>query len=56
MSNAVWEEKRVFYVNKIKNKEKIEYISEENIVKKINEMYNNECSHEFEDLIEIGGE
>ncbi len=54
--NDVWEEKRIVYVNKIKNKEKIEHINEENVVKKINELYNKESKNEFEDLLEIGGE
>ena len=54
--NNVWEEKRIVYVNKIKNKEKIEHINEENVVKKINELYNKESKNEFEDLLEIGGE
>ena len=54
--NNVWEEKRIVYVNKIKNKEKIEHINEENVVKKINGLYNKESKNEFEDLLEIGGE
>ncbi len=53
--NSIWEEKRLIYVNKIKNKEKIDLINEESIVKKINELYNKESKNEFEDLLEIGG-
>lgn len=53
---SFWKEKRIFYVNKIKNKEKIELIDEENVVKKIDELYNNKSKNEFTDLLEIGGE
>ncbi len=52
----IWNNKRQIYVDKIKNKEKIEYISEEDIVKKINELYNIKETNEFEDLLEIKGE
>ena len=52
-----WQEERPIFVEKIKNKEKIEIISEKEILNKINSLYNNnEEKNEFEDLIEIGGE
>lgn len=55
--NKKWLEKRPIYVEKIKNKEKILYIDEKDILNKINSLYNKSNSHnEFEDLLEIGGE
>lgn len=51
-----WNEKREFYVNKIKNKEEIKKIDETEVLKKLKEKLNidNE-SNEFDDLLEIGG-
>ncbi len=57
LMNKKWLEKRPIYVEKIKNKEKILYIDEKDILNKINSLYNKSNSHnEFEDLLEIGGE
>lgn len=52
----VWEEKRKVYIEKIKNKENIEYIDESEIMKKIKTISENENDNEFSDLLEIGGE
>ena len=51
-----WNEKREFYVNKIKNKEEIKKIDETEVLKILKEKLNidNE-SNEFDDLLEIGG-
>ena len=48
-----WENKRIIYIQKIKNKEKINLLDEKDILNKINE---NESlnKNEFEDLLEIG--
>ena len=51
-----WQEKRLIYVEKIKNKEKIDILDESDIIKKIKEDLNIDKSNEFEDLLEIGGE
>ena len=51
-----WNDLRKIYVNKIKNKEKIEILDESDIIKNINKKQKNEKSNEFEDLLEIGGE
>ena len=56
--NETWHEKRPFYVEKIKNKEEILYIDENEVLNKINSLYNSngDSQNEFEDLLEIGGE
>lgn len=56
--NEVWQEKRPFYVEKIKNKEEILSIDENEVLNKINSLYNSNggSQNEFEDLLEIGGE
>ncbi len=52
-----WQNERPKFIKKIKNKEKIEILSEKEILNKINSLYNsNEVKDEFEDLLEIGGE
>ena len=51
-----WLNKRQIYVEKIKNKEKMEILDESDIIKKIKEDLNIDKSNEFEDLLEIGGE
>ena len=48
-----WEQKRLIYVNKIKNKEKINLLDENNIYNKIYEKKSNDET-EFDDLLEIG--
>ena len=48
-----WDNERIKYINKIKNKEKIDEISEDEILNKINKKNKSEKS-EFEDLLEIG--
>lgn len=52
----LWEEKRSIYVNKIKNKETIDYIDETDIVKQIQNLSKKDNQNEFSDLLEIGGE
>ncbi|MBR3116568.1 MAG: DNA polymerase III subunit gamma/tau [Bacilli bacterium] len=49
----LWEEKRNIYVNKIKNKEKIDILDENDLYNKIKEN-KSEKKSEFEDLLEIG--
>ena len=51
-----WNNLREIYVNKIKNKEKIEIIDESDIINSIKEKLNKDKSNEFDDLLEIGGE
>ena len=51
----LWNKKRIIYVEKIKNKEKIDIIDEEDILNKIKSLNTGEKS-EFDDLLEIGGE
>ena len=51
-----WLEKRQIYVEKIKNKEKIDILDENDIIEKIKEDLNIDKPNEFEDLLEIGGE
>ena len=51
----VWNKKRIIYVEKIKNKEKIDIIDEKDILNKIKLLNTGEKS-EFDDLLEIGGE
>ena len=53
--NELWNKKRIIYVEKIKNKEKIDIIDEEDILNKIKSLNTGEKS-EFDDLLEIGGE
>ncbi len=53
--DELWNKKRIIYVEKIKNKEKIDIIDEENILNKIKSLNTGEKS-EFDDLLEIGGE
>ncbi len=48
-----WDNERIKYINKIKNKEKIDEISEDEILNKINKKNRSE-KNEFEDLLEIG--
>lgn len=48
-----WDNERIKYINKIKNKEKIDEINEDEILNKINKKNKSEKS-EFEDLLEIG--
>lgn len=48
-----WDTERVTYIKKIKNKETIDEISEDEILRKINKKNKSENS-EFEDLLEIG--
>ena len=52
--DELWNKKRIIYVEKIKNKEKIDIIDEEDI-NKIKSLNTGEKS-EFDDLLEIGGE
>lgn len=56
--DSVWKNQRPIYVEKIKNKEEILFIDENDILNKINSLYNNidDSQNEFEDLLEIGGE
>ncbi len=53
--DELWNKKRIIYVEKIKNKEKIDIINEEEILNKIKSLNTGEKS-EFDDLLEIGGE
>lgn len=53
--DELWNKKRIIYVEKIKNKEKIDIIDEEDILNKIKILNSGEKS-EFDDLLEIGGE
>ena len=53
--DELWNKKRIIYVEKIKNKEKIDIIDEEDILNKIKSL-NTEEKSEFDDLLEIGGE
>ena len=53
--DELWNKKRIIYVEKIKNKEKIDIIDEEDILNKIKLLNTGEKS-EFDDLLEIGGE
>ena len=53
--DELWNKKRIIYVEKIKNKEKIDIIDEEDILNKIKSLNTREKS-EFDDLLEIGGE
>ena len=53
--DELWNKKRIIYVKKIKNKEKIDIIDEEDILNKIKSLNTGEKS-EFDDLLEIGGE
>lgn len=53
--DELWNKKRIIYVKKIKNKEKIDIIDEEEILNKIKSLNTGEKS-EFDDLLEIGGE
>ena len=53
--DELWNKKRIIYVEKIKNKEKIDIIDEEDILNKIKTLNTGEKS-EFDDLLEIGGE
>ena len=53
--DELWNKKRIIYVEKIKNKEKIDIIGEEDILNKIKSLNTGEKS-EFDDLLEIGGE
>lgn len=48
-----WNDKREVYIKKIKNKEKIEIISEDDIIKEL-EKISSKNKSEFEDLLEIG--
>lgn len=56
--DSIWQKQRPIYVNKIKNKEKILFIDENEVLNKINSLYNSnsDFQNEFEDLLEIGGE
>lgn len=49
-----WNKKRIIYVEKIKNKEKIDIIDEKDILNKIKKE-NLSTKGEFDDLLEIGG-
>ena len=49
----LWDKKRIIYIDKIKNKEKIDILDELDILNKINNK-NVKKNHEFEDLLEIG--
>ncbi|MBQ3475719.1 MAG: DNA polymerase III subunit gamma/tau [Bacilli bacterium] len=51
--NSNWEIKRKIYVEKIKNKEKIELLDEKEVLDKIKES-KSEKKSEFDDLLEIG--
>lgn len=53
--DELWNKKRIIYVEKIKNKEKIDIIDEKDILNKIKLLNIGEKS-EFDDLLEIGGE
>ena len=53
--DELWNKKRIIYVEKIKNKEKIDIIYEKDILNKIKSLNTGEKS-EFDDLLEIGGE
>ena len=53
--DELWNKKRIIYVEKIKNKEKIDIIDEKDILNKIKSLNTGETS-EFDDLLEIGGE
>ena len=53
--DELWNKKRIIYVEKIKNKEKIDIIDEEDILNRIKSLNTGEKS-EFDDLLEIGGE
>ena len=53
--DELWNKKRIIYVEKIKNKEKIDIIDKEDILNKIKSLNTGEKS-EFDDLLEIGGE
>ena len=53
--DELWNKKRIIYVEKINNKEKIDIIDEEDILNKIKSLNTGEKS-EFDDLLEIGGE
>lgn len=53
--DELWNKKRIIYVEKIKNKEKIDIIDEKDILNKIKTLNTGEKS-EFDDLLEIGGE
>ena len=51
--DSLWEDKRKIYVNKIKNKEKIDILDENDIYNKIKES-KSEKKSDFDDLLEIG--
>ena len=53
--DELWNKKRIIYVEKIKNKEKIDIIDEKDILNKIKSLNTGEKS-EFDELLEIGGE
>ena len=52
-NNDSWDSKREIYVNKIKNKEKIEILDEKDVLNRIKED-KSEKKSEFDDLLEIG--
>ena len=54
--NNNWNNLREIYVNKIKNKEKIQLLDESDIIIKIKKNQKNIKNNEFDDLLEIGGE
>lgn len=56
--DSTWKRQRPIYVEKIKNKEEILFIDENEVLNKINSLYNSssDFQNEFEDLLEIGGE
>ena len=51
-----WNNLRQIYVNKIKNKEKIDILDESDIIEDVKKILNKDKSNDFEDLLEIGGE
>ena len=51
--DSLWNEKRKVFISKIKNKEKIEILDENEILNKINNEKSSE-NNEFDDLLEIG--
>ena len=51
-----WNNLRQIYVQKIKNKEKIDIIDESDIILSVKKIINKDKSNEFDDLLEIGGE
>lgn len=54
LDNNYWLEERVKYIEKIKNKEKINELDETEILNNISSKIKKENKNEFEDLIEIG--